>query len=60
MDDKSTVAAIQDDLSAKVAEVQRLGSALAARVRYACPSSDDLGYSAVFRSGGSGPSGVRG
>ncbi|TXN34204.1 MOSC domain-containing protein [Methylobacterium sp. WL30] len=25
-----------------------------------CPSSDDLGHSAVFRSGGSGPSGVRG
>ncbi|CAA2105447.1 hypothetical protein MBUL_03197 [Methylobacterium bullatum] len=25
-----------------------------------CPSSDDLGQSAVFRSGGSGPSGVRG
>ncbi|KQQ32535.1 hypothetical protein ASF58_24345 [Methylobacterium sp. Leaf125] len=31
-----------------------------ARVRDACPSSDDLGHSAVFRSGGSGPSGVRG
>ncbi|CAA2136915.1 ATP-binding protein [Methylobacterium bullatum] len=25
-----------------------------------CPSSDDLGHSAKFRSGGSGPSGVRG
>ena len=25
-----------------------------------CPSSDDLGQFAVFRSGGSGPSGVRG
>jgi len=25
-----------------------------------CPSSDDLGQSAKFRSGGSGPSGVRG
>ncbi|MFK5596342.1 hypothetical protein ACFZ8E_04970 [Methylobacterium sp. HMF5984] len=25
-----------------------------------CPSSDDLGHSAVFRSGGSGSSGVRG
>jgi calcineurin-like phosphoesterase family protein len=25
-----------------------------------CLSSDDLGHSAVFRSGGSGPSGVRG
>lgn len=25
-----------------------------------CPSSDDLGHLAVFRSGGSGPSGVRG
>jgi hypothetical protein len=35
MDDKSTVATMQDALSAKVAEVQRLGSALAARVRYA-------------------------
>lgn len=30
------------------------------RVERMCPSSDDLGHSAVFRSGGSGPSGVRG
>ncbi|TXM70269.1 hypothetical protein FV218_16305 [Methylobacterium sp. WL69] len=29
-------------------------------LRSRCPSSDDLGHSAVFRSGGSGPSGVRG
>ncbi|MFK5596165.1 hypothetical protein ACFZ8E_04050 [Methylobacterium sp. HMF5984] len=28
--------------------------------RLGCPSSDDLGHSAVFRSGGSGSSGVRG
>ncbi|MFK5595965.1 type II toxin-antitoxin system RelE/ParE family toxin [Methylobacterium sp. HMF5984] len=28
--------------------------------RVICPSSDDLGHSAVFRSGGSGSSGVRG
>ena len=28
--------------------------------RIRCPSSDDLGHSANFRSGGSGPSGVRG
>ncbi|QEE41675.1 hypothetical protein FV242_19665 [Methylobacterium sp. WL64] len=33
---------------------------LSARSTAVCPSSDDLGHSAVFRSGGSGPSGVRG
>ena len=36
------------------AELMRRG------VEVACPSSDDLGQSAVFRSGGSGPSWVRG
>jgi len=38
-------------------ELQRYGRV---RVFEGCPSSDDLGHSAVFRSGGSGPSGVRG
>ena len=35
-------------------------SHLPVRATLDCPSSDDLGHSAVFRSGGSGPSGVRG
>ncbi|MCJ2020675.1 glycosyltransferase [Methylobacterium sp. E-065] len=36
------------------------GADIVVMLHPACPSSDDLGHSAVFRSGGSGPSGVRG
>ncbi|KQQ30771.1 hypothetical protein ASF58_24445 [Methylobacterium sp. Leaf125] len=45
------VATVPSGTTVKVEEVVTLGP---------CPSSDDLGHSAVFRSGGSGPSGVRG
>ncbi|MFD0938971.1 hypothetical protein ACFQ12_27750, partial [Methylobacterium trifolii] len=53
--------------NARLTEVTILAAALSDRILNAqiagrqilpeCPSSDDLGHSAVFRSGGSGPSG---